>query len=52
MDDLPQGEIYLKRKLVSFFEGLGYVDDIFPYDEMTRKQGNRNIEIHLLMDAS
>lgn len=37
MDDLYQEEIYLKKKLVSFFEGLDYVDGVVSYDAALKK---------------
>lgn len=41
----------LKRPLISFFKDLDYVGGIIPPDAMPKKQLNRFIEIHLLVDV-
>lgn len=50
MDNLSQEEVYLKRPLVYFFDGLDYKDNFVPFDAATKKQGKRNIETHFLVD--
>lgn len=50
MDDLSQEKIYLKRKLISFFESSCYVKGVVHSNMAAKKQRNRYIETHLLVD--
>lgn len=44
-------EVYLKRKLVAFYNELGYIDDIVPSDVTSRKRLKRFIETRWMVDA-
>lgn len=37
MDDLSQWDIYYNKKVVSLFEGLGYVNGVVPSNAASRK---------------
>lgn len=50
MDYLSKREIYLRRKFAFFFEGLGYVNIMVPFDARAKKQGNWYIETQMLVD--
>lgn len=49
---LSQEDIYLKRQLVSFFEGFVYVDKVVSFDAMIKKQHKWYIRTHLLVDSN
>lgn len=52
LDDLSQEENYMKRKLVAFFEDLGFVDNVSPSREAPRKQNKHFIETRLLGETT
>lgn len=50
-EDLSQEEWYLKGQLVSFYQRLGYVREVIPYDLASKKWLKRYIQTRWLKDV-
>lgn len=51
-DDLSHEETYLKRKSLSFWEVLGFVDDVTHFRTGSKKQNKLYIETCFLVEAT
>lgn len=51
MDDMSQEETYLKRQLVSFFDSMGYINDVMTSNAIAAIQKKWCIETCLLVDV-
>lgn len=49
---MSQKEIYLKKRLITFFKELGYVRGVIPLDEASEKRLKWFIKTCLLIDAN
>lgn len=49
---MSQKEIYLKKRLITFFKELGYIGGVIPLDEASEKRLKWFIETCLLIDAN